>query len=367
MLIVAAVAGLALLLWAIRSALLLAFAALVVAVLLLAVTKPLERWFGLRRIWSLAALGTVLVLALALVGVMVGGQLRSQVAQLGEHLPGAVQKFETRFGIDLPVPGERNNQDAAPGGRMGRTGQAPSSGQEGGLDGSLIRDVARRAAGISFGIFEALSALALAVIGGFFLAADPGLYRRGLVALLPKTQHARADEALCASGRALRVWLRAQLLCMLLVGVLVGLGTWAIGLPAPLAIGLFAGLAEFVPFIGSVLGIVPALLLALGQGWEVTLWTIGLYVAVQQLEANLVFPLLGQKMIHIPAMVLLFAIVAFSAVLGIGGTVLAAPLTVVAFVLVQKLYIRDVLGERMQVPGEPDAPSSGPGHRPGEG
>ena len=98
-LIVTAIAGLALLLWAIRSALLLAFAAMVVAVLLLAAATPLERWWGLRRVWSLTVLGAVLVLAVALAGVTVGSQFRSQVAQLGERLPGAVQEFEAHLAV----------------------------------------------------------------------------------------------------------------------------------------------------------------------------------------------------------------------------------------------------------------------------
>ncbi len=73
-------------------------------------------------------------------------------------------------------------------------------------------------------------------------------------------------------------------------------------------------------------------------------------------------------MVHIPSALLLFAIVAAGAALGVGGTILAAPLTVVAFVLVQKLYVRDALGEQAMVPGEGGAPRPGPSshHRKGD-
>jgi predicted PurR-regulated permease PerM len=82
------------------------------------------------------------------------------------------------------------------------------------------------------------------------------------------------------------------------------------------------------------------------------LWTGALYLAVQQLESNVLTPLLGQRLVSVPPALLLFAVVAAGAVLGLGGVVLAAPLTVVAYVMVQTLYVRQTLGEPVRVPGE---------------
>jgi predicted PurR-regulated permease PerM len=82
------------------------------------------------------------------------------------------------------------------------------------------------------------------------------------------------------------------------------------------------------------------------------LWTVGLILAVQQLESNVIAPLVMQRVASVPAAVLLFAAVAFGALFGLAGVILAAPLAVVGFVLVQKLYVRQTLGEPAQVPGE---------------
>ena len=136
-------------------------------------------------------------------------------------------------------------------------------------------------------VLDAVSALLLAVVGGVYLAVDPATHRRGIVALLPRSQHRRAEDFLETCGRALDGWLLATLASMAAVGTMVGLGAWALGLPAPVALALFATLTEIVPVVGPIIGAVPALLVALGQGGDTFLWTVLLFVAVQQVEANL--------------------------------------------------------------------------------
>lgn len=347
-LIVVAVVALALLAWMVRDALLLTFAGVLTAVLLLAAAKPLEQRLGLSRTWSLVSVGLAIGLLLALAGMMVGSQVQAQIAQLGEQLPRAVNAFEDRFGVEVPAIG-RDGQLPGP---EDKAEEAGRGGAPGGLDASLIGTLAGRIASAGSFILNALSALVIAVVGGFFMAADPGLYRRGVVKLLPASQQDRAEEALLASGRALRLWLGAQLVSMTIVGTLVGLGTWAIGLPSPLALGLFAGLAGFVPLIGAVAGAVPGLLLAMAEGGTTFLWTGLLFIAVQQVESNMILPLVEKHLVSMPPALLLFAVVAIGLVFGIPGVLLAAPLTVVAFVLVKQLYVRELLGQPTEVPGE---------------
>lgn len=347
-LIVVAIVALALLAWMVRDALLLTFAGVLTAVLLLAAANPLEQRLGLSRTWSLVSVGLAIGLLLALAGMMVGSQVQAQIAQLGEQLPRAVSAFEDRFGVEVPAIG-RGGQLPAP---EDKAEDAGRGGATGGLDASLIGTLAGRIASAGSFILNALSALVLAVVGGFFMAADPGLYRHGVVKLLPASQQARAEEALLASGRALRLWLGAQLVSMTIVGTLVGLGTWAIGLPSPLALGLFAGLAGFVPLIGAVVGAVPGLLLALAEGGTTFLWTGLLFIAVQQVESNMILPLVEKHLVSMPPALLLFAVVAIGLVFGIPGVLLAAPLTVVGFVLVKQLYVRDLLEQPTEVPGE---------------
>jgi predicted PurR-regulated permease PerM len=331
-LIVLAVAALALLIWTVRDALLLAFAAVLVAVLLRAVANLLVSRLHLPRRWSVPAACVALGIPVLLMLLLVGNEVRSQAQTLIENLPRAAETLQDRFGIRIPVPGNAAE------------GAAPEA--------SAVGNMARQAASAAMIAADALGALVIAVIGGIFIAGAPDTYRRGLTRLLPRSQQARVEDALESSGKALRLWLKAQLAVMAVVGVLTGLGAWAIGLPAPLALGIFAALADIVPLVGPFIGALPGLLLAFNLGWDTVLWTAAMYLVVQQLEGNVLSPMLGERMVDIPPALLLFSVVAAGSVLGIGGVLLAAPLTVLCVVLVGKLYVRDTLGRQVEVPGE---------------
>jgi predicted PurR-regulated permease PerM len=179
--------------------------------------------------------------------VAVGSQVRAQIVELGQRLPGAARSLEERFNIDLPDLSQKEGQDAA----AKAASRAATSGGGGGGGGtpaglSELGDAVGRIAAFGALVLDALSALLLAVVGGVYLAVDPATQRRGVVSLLPQNQHRRAEDFLETCGRALNGWLLATLASMAAVGILVGLGAWAIGLPAPLALGLFAALNEIV-------------------------------------------------------------------------------------------------------------------------
>src|SRR5690606_21254097 len=148
----------------------------------------------------------------------------------------------------------------------------------------VLGQMIRQAAATGISVMNSLAAMLLAAIAGIFLAARPEQYQRGVVLLFPRSQHARVEQALRASGRALYLWLLSQLVAMLIIGLLAACGTWLIGLPAPLALGLFAGIMEFVPILGPVLGAIPAVVLALQENTALFLWTVLLFVAIQLLE-----------------------------------------------------------------------------------
>lgn len=333
--------ALALLLWRIRDVFLLAFASVLVAVLLTAAARPIRRWTGISRAWSLAVAGGAILLALVLTGWLIGAQVQNQVAELVRELPRAVGNLEERLGISVSLDQVLSNssQTAA---EPQRTTERAGNGT-GGF--SLLNDLTTHLLSWSRTLVETVTGLVLVVVAGIYLAASPGPYRRGFVKLFPPSYHQNISGALTASGRGLFLWLQAQLLAMAVVGLLAGIGSWAIGLPAPLALGLFAGLTEFVPIVGPIAGAVPALLLAATQGTGALLWTLALYVGIQQLESNVIAPLLERRMVQIPPALFLFAAVAFGLLFGLIGILLAAPLTVVAFIAINKLYVEGTLDE----------------------
>ena len=339
-LVVLALAALALFLWRVLDVLLLGFASVLVAILLRALAEPLVRRAGLS--WPLA-LGAAVLAVLAVLGGalwLFGAEIAAQMTQLVDQLP--------RAWAGLRAVLQRSQLGA----------MLLSSFQEAGPNLAPLLDKLTRLTAATSG---ALLGLLLVAFGGVYLAANPALYRRGLLKLFPRAARAELEGALDDGAQALRLWLLGQLAVMVSVGLLTGLGLWLLGLPAPLALGLIAGLAEFVPYVGPIVSALPGVLLGLSAGPDMGLYALLVYVVVQQLEGNVITPLVARRVLELPPALVLFSVVALGLVFGPLGLVLAAPLTVVLTVAVARLYVRDTLHTPVQVPGEGQGGSGG-GH-----
>ena len=127
---------------------------------------------------------------------------------------------------------------------------------------------------------------------------------------------------------------------------------WLLGMPSAFVLGLLAGLLEFIPFAGPILSAVPAVLLALAVSPDLALWVALLYFGVQQFEGYILTPLVQQYAVDLPGVILLFSLIAFGVLFGTLGVILAAPLAVVTYVLVKRLYVIEALDTPTTIPGE---------------
>ena len=150
-----------------------------------------------------------------------------------------------------------------------------------------------------------LEAVVIMVISAAYLAAQPHIYRYGLIALFPPRAHKRAAAFVEGIGETLRLWLLGQLIEMLLIGALSTFAVWIIGVPSPFALGLIAAIGEFIPYLGPLLAAVPAILVAITKSPETALWTTAAYLVIHQIEGNLVAPLIQRHMVLIPPAVML--------------------------------------------------------------
>jgi predicted PurR-regulated permease PerM len=321
-----------LLVWQLSNLLLLAFGAILVAVVLRSFAALIEKYTPLHARASLV-MATVSVALLAAGFIfLLGAQIQAQFVQLLDRLPELIQATEDRLGIE-------NLEE-----RLAEQIQQSVD------RASLLYNVA----GWSSAIVGGLANLGLVVIAGIYLAADPQVYRRGLLLLFPQRLHSKAAETLDVLYSGLQLWLLGQLLSMVLVGMLVAVGLWLLGIPSALALGVIAGLLEFVPIIGPFLAAVPAVAIGIGDGPVTAAWVIGLYILIQQLEGNLLMPLIQQRMVRLPPALTIFAILGFALLFGPLGVLFAAPLLVVVFILVKKLWVRETLDEDTSLPGDSD-------------
>lgn len=331
--VAAAVLGF-LLVWRVAHVLLVVFAGILVAVLLDGMARWIMEHLRLPRPLALVMVLGGLCAACGIFALRGGPDLADQVAELTQRVPEAASRLEarmqqTRWGRLLIDQALSPSELLSSGARL--VGRVPT----------LFTDLTGVATNLVF-IF----------LIGVYAAFDPSLYTRGALHLVPKAGRRRTSEVLEAVGHALRWWLIGRLAAMLAVGTLTGAGLWLVGIPLAPALGAIAGFFSFVPFVGPIASAIPALLVALALGLAETFWVVAVYVGVQFVEGNFLTPLIQQRVVSLPPAMLLSAQLAMTILFGLVGMILATPLTVVAMVLVQMLYVRGMLGDPVPVLGE---------------
>ncbi|WP_343343730.1 AI-2E family transporter [Sphingomicrobium sp. XHP0239] len=324
-LVVLLLVGIALVVPILSTTLMLIFGAILVAILIRSAAWPYMR-LGLGNAPSvLLGLVTILLL-LGGFGWLFGAQLSGQFGELQAQLTAAVPELRARLST-LPVVGSL-------------AGQTPD-----------IQQIAGRALGFAFGLLGLVTNLVLVIVGAAYLALEPDVYKRGLARLFPKGRAEKIIEALEVSGHALKRYLLGQLLTMAIVGGMVWIGLELIGVPSAAALGLTIGIANFIPLVGPFIGAIPGLVIAFSAVPDMFLYALLVYVVAQQLEGNVLTPMVQNMAVSIPPALLIFALAALGSLFGFIGVILAAPLTVVIYTLVTMLWTRDTLGHDVKVPG----------------
>jgi predicted PurR-regulated permease PerM len=297
---------------------LLVFGAILIATVLRALAEPLIRY---ARFPQAVAVLTVFVAVLAFVGItfyLFGRELVEQAQIVSAQIPKAWAAIQAKLQATV----------------VGRAvqGQIATLGQQAGGALSNLPIIASNVA-------ASLAELLVATIAGITLAIQPGRYRDGVVMLFPTRHHDKLREGMNAAGQALRGWFTAQFIAMVIVGTLIGVLLSIVGLPSAVALGLLAGIAQFVPLVGQVASTACGLLLASVLGWPTMALTLAIYFGVSQLEANLISPYVQRRINEIPIVLSLFAVIGFAGLLGPLGVLYAMPITVVLYTLVRKLYV----------------------------
>lgn len=191
--------------------------------------------------------------------------------------------------------------------------------------------------------FGAMTNFLVIVFLGLFLAWNPSAYVAPLLRLVPEgANRDRAREILGALSESLQSWLIGRLESMAVVGVSTVAALLIAGVPLALALGVIAGLLSFIPFLGPLLALVPAVLIGLGESPGTALVVALIYLGIQLLETYLITPIIQRREIHLPPAFVITAQTLLGLLFGLVGVLVATPLALVGVVLVQMLY----LGER---------------------
>ena len=333
LLIVLAIAvGLALT-WYNASSLLLLFAGILFAAFLDACIRGLGRFMPIARVWRFALVALVLACLSALAIAWGIAHLPEQARGLMRVMDAQIEILQghlTPYGIDLFGPDGRqdlSNLIVDPGRLFGHVHRA-----------------------VSGAYAVAINTIVIVCLGMFF-AANPGGYREGTLTLLPVAWRARVRGVMDEMGLTLRSWLLGQLVRSAILAITLGIAFHLLGLPGASLLGLQAGVANFIPYLGPLIAAGPVALVAMPLGPSTLVWAMVIYFSIQTIEGFVFAPLIQRQAVNVPPAWTLLAIVIFGAMFGAMGIALATPLLAVGRIAVLRLYVEDWLQDRQGIKG----------------
>jgi len=176
-------------------------------------------------------------------------------------------------------------------------------------------------------IFGGLMSFALIVVLSFYLAVQERGIDDFLRLIAPHRRHEYILDLWKRAQHKMGRWLQGQLLLSLIVGVLVYVGLLILGVPYALLLALAAAVLELIPVFGSILAAIPAVVLAfLDGGTTLALLVIAVYIVVNQLQGNIIYPMVVQKVLGVPPLVVILAIIAGAQLAGFLGILIAVPI-----------------------------------------
>ena len=316
--------------------LLLAFIATLIALYLSAITALAVRWLRLPRPLALVLAIVATLVAFAAVAALVA----PPVIQQTQDLIAAVPQYLTQ--LDGTIAGWTR--------RLPILRRAGLGAGESGLVSTALKDavvffrgaILPTAAATGLVVIGAIAVLVMAI----YLAARPALYQEGLLALVPPKHRSFARAILMDLGATLRAWIGAQLLAMVLLATLTGIGLWLLAVPYWLAFAIFTGVAALIPFFGTLFStLLPALLVLPERGVLASLLVASVGVVVHLVEANLVSPIVMQRRVALPPVLTILCVLVAAELAGLLGMLVAVPALATALVLIRHLLIDRAYGE----------------------
>ncbi|MEK6615556.1 MAG: AI-2E family transporter, partial [Bacteroidota bacterium] len=183
--------------------------------------------------------------------------------------------------------------------------------------------------------------LILVLILGFFMTVEKHAIENFVLSLFPVKHSEYAADRIVAMKKKIGHWLRAMLILMFAIGISVYIGLLILGVEYAAILAIIAGLLEVVPVLGPPLSLLLALPIVANQSGVLTLWVIGLYIVVQQLEGHILVPIIMKRVTGLSSIAVIFALLVGARFLGIVGIILSIP---VATML--SMFLDDYLGKR---------------------
>lgn len=278
----------------------------------------------------------------ALLGILAGLLVLAGLAAL--IVPSLVH--ETRRFIDqVPaiVDGVRERIRDLTGARPGAVGDQAQEYLQNLLDdpGRIVGPVVA----IGIGVAGVVGALVVILLTAFYMAVQPQPLVNGLLRLFPPRHRTLVRETILEIRGAWLGWLRGVLVDMAVTGVLLYLGLWIVGLDFRLVFAVFAALLVVVPYFGAIAGGIPPVLVALTNSPGHALAVLVVYIVVQQIEGNVVIPLVMSRAVRLHPAVIAIGVVVVGQLFGLLGLMISVPLISATVIVVRRAWVNRIESE----------------------
>lgn len=316
-------------LYVILDFLLMLFASVVVASAIKPVADSLERY----RIPRALSAVFVYVLVLALLSVVVSliiPPLMEQITQLAQALP-ALMEYLSEQGL-IPSSGVVRGAVS--------TWQQALAGVGNNL-ANVGAGIFRQTRTVFSGVFTLIFMFVIAL----YMVVDRDVIKKPFRVMVPSKHLPYVEMVIERAQKKIGRWVVAQLGLGVIIGVVVSLGLWLMGVPYSLLLGLVAGVMEMIPIIGPIIAAVPAVLVGFTQSWLLGVGVVVFYLLVQQTESYLLVPFIMRKATGLNPLVTILAVLLGARLVGVVGVLLAVPAAVVICAFVNDLVAAPAAGE----------------------
>jgi predicted PurR-regulated permease PerM len=329
--------------WYFASALFLIFAGVLLGVALYAMSNLLGRVTELPHWLRLTTICLVLLAVLSGVIFLGGATIARQATALSGTIKSQVvnvKAFLEKYGVDTSYL-DFGNLTAAPAGQAATSDapapatphNLPSAGTIASSGGAILSQTLK----IVLGTVGAVGNFFIVLFLGLCFAAQPSVYRNGLIYMAPARRRPAVAVVVDRIGETLERWLIAQMITMFAVFAITWLGLALIGIPSSFILGVQAGLLTFIPTVGALIGGLIVVLASLASGWVAALSAFVLFLGIHALESYILTPMLQRQALEIPPGTLFAFQILLGVVFGIWGLALALPLMAVVKVVINFL------------------------------
>ena len=334
--------------WYYAAALFLIFAGVLLGVALHAMTNQLGRVIRLPHSLRLAivclVLAGLLSGAIFLGGATIAGQatalsgtIKSQLVNVKAFLEknGVDTSFLELGSLNSPAPGAPANETVPP--KPESHNNLPSAGAIASGGGAIFSQTVK----VLLGTVSAVGNFFIVLFLGLAFAAQPEVYRNGLLFMAPARHRARATIIVDRISETLERWLIAQILTMAAVFLITWIGLMLIGIQSSFILGIQAGLLAFIPTLGALIAGLIVVLASFASGWVAAASALILFLGVHALESYVLTPILQRQALDIPPATLFAFQILLGVVFGIWGLALALPLMAIVKVMIEHFKADD--------------------------